>query len=68
MDEQQLIPTAKETWAGIKVVADAIIQRAQDKVHPSTTRQITSKTNKSGLDKQMHGHLSIIFLVHILEF
>lgn len=27
LDEQQLIPTATETWAGVRVVADAVIER-----------------------------------------
>lgn len=29
LDEGQLMPTASETWAGVRVVADAIIQRAR---------------------------------------
>ncbi|KAL3120330.1 hypothetical protein niasHT_001143 [Heterodera trifolii] len=40
LDESQLIPTASETWAGVKVVADAIIQRAR-------TRRISSVANKA---------------------
>ncbi|KAL7074098.1 hypothetical protein ACQ4LE_006595 [Meloidogyne hapla] len=28
LDERQLMPTATETWAGVRVVAEAIIQRA----------------------------------------
>uniref|UniRef100_A0A1I7W5M2 ShKT domain-containing protein n=1 Tax=Loa loa TaxID=7209 RepID=A0A1I7W5M2_LOALO len=31
LDERQLIPTATETWAGIRVVADAVIERAYRK-------------------------------------
>lgn len=31
MDENQLIPTAQETWAGVKIVADAIITRFKGK-------------------------------------
>lgn len=31
MDENQLIPTAQETWAGVKIVADAILARAKRK-------------------------------------
>nr|CRZ23309.1 Bm5607 [Brugia malayi] len=31
LDERQLIPTATETWAGIRVVADAVIERANRK-------------------------------------
>nr|CAD2199712.1 unnamed protein product [Meloidogyne enterolobii] len=29
LDERQLMPTATETWAGVRVVAEAIIQRAR---------------------------------------
>uniref|UniRef100_A0A1I8EYK6 ShKT domain-containing protein n=1 Tax=Wuchereria bancrofti TaxID=6293 RepID=A0A1I8EYK6_WUCBA len=32
LDERQLIPTATETWAGIRVVADAVIERANRKI------------------------------------
>ncbi|VBB32581.1 unnamed protein product [Acanthocheilonema viteae] len=32
LDERQLIPTATETWAGIRVVADAVIERAHRKI------------------------------------
>ncbi|KAM3720590.1 putative carboxypeptidase suro-1 [Dirofilaria immitis] len=32
LDEQQLIPTATETWAGIRVVADAVIEREHRKI------------------------------------
>ncbi|KAI6178437.1 ShKT domain-containing protein [Aphelenchoides besseyi] len=42
LDEDQLIPTAQETWAGIKVVADAIIQRSQNRmVSPPAARRMT---------------------------
>uniref|UniRef100_A0A1I7Y5P2 ShKT domain-containing protein n=1 Tax=Steinernema glaseri TaxID=37863 RepID=A0A1I7Y5P2_9BILA len=34
LDESQLIPTASETWAGVKVVADAIIHRSRNRVTP----------------------------------
>ncbi|KAI6182509.1 ShKT domain-containing protein [Aphelenchoides bicaudatus] len=50
LDEEQLIPTAQETWAGIKVVADAIIQRSQNKVVTPTNRQAT--TGSTGHLKQ----------------
>uniref|UniRef100_A0A914RHS5 ShKT domain-containing protein n=1 Tax=Parascaris equorum TaxID=6256 RepID=A0A914RHS5_PAREQ len=29
LDEHQLIPTASETWAGVRVVADAVIERTK---------------------------------------
>lgn len=45
LDEDQLIPTAQETWAGIKVVADAIIQRFQNRLHSSTTRQVVGDSS-----------------------
>uniref|UniRef100_A0A915EL85 ShKT domain-containing protein n=1 Tax=Ditylenchus dipsaci TaxID=166011 RepID=A0A915EL85_9BILA len=32
LEESQLIPTASETWAGVKVVADAIMQRTRNRV------------------------------------
>ncbi|KAI6225929.1 ShKT domain-containing protein [Aphelenchoides besseyi] len=42
LDEDQLIPTAQETWVGIKVVADAIIQRSQNRmVPPPAARRMT---------------------------
>jgi hypothetical protein len=54
LSEEQLIPTAQETWAGIKVVADAIIQRAQNKTPSSTTHRI-SDGNSSQLKNRRFG-------------
>ncbi|CAD5209555.1 unnamed protein product [Bursaphelenchus xylophilus] len=48
LDEQQLIPTALETWAGVKVVADAIIQRDQERITKLPERTNPSKGYKFG--------------------
>ncbi|KAI6241272.1 ShKT domain-containing protein [Aphelenchoides fujianensis] len=41
-EKKQLIPTAQETWAGIKVVADAIIQRTNTRVvAPPAPRKVS---------------------------
>ena len=32
LDKRQLIPTAKETWAGVKVVIDQIILEYRTKI------------------------------------
>ena len=35
LEEKQLIPTAAETWAGVSVVAEAVIEHQKRKI-PST--------------------------------
>ncbi|CAK5076408.1 unnamed protein product [Meloidogyne enterolobii] len=41
LDERQLMPTATETWAGVRVVAEAIIQRAR-------ARRVATILNNNG--------------------
>nr|CAD2184276.1 unnamed protein product [Meloidogyne enterolobii] len=41
LDERQLMPTATETWAGVRVVAEAIIQR-------SRARRVATIVNNNG--------------------
>uniref|UniRef100_A0A0R3RGL8 ShKT domain-containing protein n=1 Tax=Elaeophora elaphi TaxID=1147741 RepID=A0A0R3RGL8_9BILA len=51
LDERQLIPTATETWAGIRVVADAVIERAYQKIARNNANK---KRGEKGTIKQQY--------------